>query len=145
MSKTYEDLLKMGKEALDLVKIPFEVRKAEKDLEKEIINSERNAPIVMANAIAAKQKEFDEDKAGVESGLKEEIERRREENDQLLDIKTKNKKLIKQADGGFRTKYCIESADPNYAVFEMCFLEEDLESGASYRAGLLNDMALGGQ
>lgn len=37
----YSKLLKMGKEALDLVKIPFEVRKAEKDLEKEIINLEQ--------------------------------------------------------------------------------------------------------
>ncbi len=31
----------MGKEALDAIKIPFEVRKAEKDLEKEIINLEQ--------------------------------------------------------------------------------------------------------
>ena len=37
----YEDLLKLGKEALDLIKIPFEVRKARKDLEKEIINIEQ--------------------------------------------------------------------------------------------------------
>ncbi len=37
----YSDLLKLGKEALDLIKIPFEVRKAEKDLEKEIINLEQ--------------------------------------------------------------------------------------------------------
>jgi len=35
--KKYADLIRLGKEALDLVKIPFEVRKAEKDLEKEII------------------------------------------------------------------------------------------------------------
>ena len=40
MSK-YSDLLKLGKDALDLIKIPFEVRKAEKDLEKEIINLEQ--------------------------------------------------------------------------------------------------------
>ena len=31
----------MGKEALDAIKVPFEVRKAEKDLEKEIINLEQ--------------------------------------------------------------------------------------------------------
>ena len=37
----YADLLKLGKEALDLIKIPFEVRKAEKDLEKEVINLEQ--------------------------------------------------------------------------------------------------------
>lgn len=41
VKQKYADLLKMGKEALDLVKIPFEVRKAEKDLEKEIINLEQ--------------------------------------------------------------------------------------------------------
>ncbi len=40
--KKYSDLLKMGKEALDLIKIPFEVRKAEKDLEKEIIMLEQS-------------------------------------------------------------------------------------------------------
>ncbi len=39
--KKYSELLKMGKEALDLIKIPFEVRKAEKDLEKEVINLEQ--------------------------------------------------------------------------------------------------------
>ncbi len=39
--KKYADLIKLGKEALDLVKIPFEVRKAEKDLEKEIITLEQ--------------------------------------------------------------------------------------------------------
>lgn len=38
----YAALLKLGKEALDLVKIPFEVRKAEKDLEREIINIEQS-------------------------------------------------------------------------------------------------------
>lgn len=37
----YEALLKLGKDALDAIKIPFEVRKAEKDLEKEIINLEQ--------------------------------------------------------------------------------------------------------
>jgi len=37
----YAQLLKLGKEALDIIKIPFEVRKAEKDLEKEIINIEQ--------------------------------------------------------------------------------------------------------
>lgn len=37
----YSALLKLGKDALDLIKIPFEVRKAEKDLEKEIINIEQ--------------------------------------------------------------------------------------------------------
>ena len=37
----YEDLLKLGKEALDLVKIPFEVRKARKDVEKEVITIEQ--------------------------------------------------------------------------------------------------------
>lgn len=37
----YEQLLKLGKDALDSLKIPFEVRKAEKDLEKEIINIEQ--------------------------------------------------------------------------------------------------------
>lgn len=37
VKKKYADLIKMGKEAIDAVKIPFEVRKAEKDLEKEII------------------------------------------------------------------------------------------------------------
>lgn len=41
VKKTYEELLKMGKEAVDAIKIPFEVRKAEKDLEKEIINLEQ--------------------------------------------------------------------------------------------------------
>ncbi len=41
VKKKYSDLLKMGKEALDAIKIPFEVRKAEKDLEKEIINLEQ--------------------------------------------------------------------------------------------------------
>lgn len=38
----YSALLRLGKEALDLVKIPFEVRKAEKDLEREIINIEQS-------------------------------------------------------------------------------------------------------
>lgn len=38
----YQDLLRLGKDALDLIKIPFEVRKAEKDLEKEIINIEQS-------------------------------------------------------------------------------------------------------
>lgn len=38
----YATLLKMGKDALDSLKIPFEVRKAEKDLEKEIINIEQS-------------------------------------------------------------------------------------------------------
>ncbi len=37
----YSQLLKMGKDALDAIKVPFEVRKAEKDLEKEIINLEQ--------------------------------------------------------------------------------------------------------
>lgn len=37
----YEQLLKLGKEAIDLLKIPYEVRKAKKDLEKEIINLEQ--------------------------------------------------------------------------------------------------------
>ncbi len=37
VKKKYADLIKMGKEAIDTIKIPFEVRKAEKDLEKEII------------------------------------------------------------------------------------------------------------
>lgn len=41
VKKKYSELLKMGKEALDLVKIPFEVKRAEKDLEKEIINLEQ--------------------------------------------------------------------------------------------------------
>lgn len=41
VKKKYEDLLKMGKEALDAIKIPFEVRKARKDLEKEIIDLEQ--------------------------------------------------------------------------------------------------------
>lgn len=41
VKQKYADLLKLGKEALDLIKIPFEVRKAEKDLEKEIINLEQ--------------------------------------------------------------------------------------------------------
>jgi hypothetical protein len=40
MSK-YSELLKLGKEALDTIKIPFEVRKAEKDLEREIIEIEQ--------------------------------------------------------------------------------------------------------
>lgn len=40
MSK-YSDLLKLGKDALEAIKVPFEVRKAEKDLEKEIINLEQ--------------------------------------------------------------------------------------------------------
>lgn len=38
----YAALLKMGKDALDLIKIPFEVRKAEADLQKEIINIEQS-------------------------------------------------------------------------------------------------------
>lgn len=42
VKQKYSDLLKMGKEALDAIKIPFEVRKAEKDLEKEIINLEQS-------------------------------------------------------------------------------------------------------
>lgn len=37
VKKKYSELLKLGKEAIDAIKIPFEVRKAEKDLEKEII------------------------------------------------------------------------------------------------------------
>lgn len=37
----YASLLKLGKDALDALKIPFEVRKAEKDLEKEIIDLEQ--------------------------------------------------------------------------------------------------------
>ncbi len=41
VKQKYSDLIKLGKEALDLVKIPFEVRKAEKDLEKELINLEQ--------------------------------------------------------------------------------------------------------
>ena len=40
-SKKYEALLKLGKDAIEAIKIPFEVRKAEKDLEKEIINLEQ--------------------------------------------------------------------------------------------------------
>lgn len=36
-SSKYAQLLKLGKDALDALKIPFEVRKAQKDLEKEII------------------------------------------------------------------------------------------------------------
>ena len=42
VKRKYSDLLKLGKEALDLIKIPFEVRKGEKDLEKEIIQIEQN-------------------------------------------------------------------------------------------------------
>lgn len=38
----YSQLLKLGKDAIDLIRIPFEVKKAEKDLEKEIINIEQN-------------------------------------------------------------------------------------------------------
>ena len=41
VKKKYSELLKLGKEALDVIKIPFEVRKAEKDMEKEIINYEQ--------------------------------------------------------------------------------------------------------
>lgn len=37
----YAALLKLGKEAIDAIKIPFEVKKAEKDLEREIINIEQ--------------------------------------------------------------------------------------------------------
>lgn len=40
-AKKYGELLKMGKDALEAIKIPFEVRKAEKDLEKEIIDIEQ--------------------------------------------------------------------------------------------------------
>ncbi len=37
----YARLLKAGKEAIEAAKIPFEVRKSEKDLEKEIIEIEQ--------------------------------------------------------------------------------------------------------
>ncbi len=37
----YEKLLKAGKEALDAAKVPFKVRKAEKDLESKIIDVEQ--------------------------------------------------------------------------------------------------------
>ena len=45
--KKYADLIRLGKEALDLVKIPFEVRKAEKDLEKEIIILATKLPAIL--------------------------------------------------------------------------------------------------
>ena len=41
IKQKYKDLLQMGKEAVDAIKIPFEVRKAEKTLESEIINIEQ--------------------------------------------------------------------------------------------------------
>ncbi len=37
----YAQLLKLGKDALDLIKIPYEVKRAEKDLEKAIIDIEQ--------------------------------------------------------------------------------------------------------
>lgn len=37
----YSQLLKLGKDAIDLLRIPFEVRKAEMDLSKEIIDLEQ--------------------------------------------------------------------------------------------------------
>lgn len=37
----YSALLKLGKDALDLIKIPYEVKRAEKDLEKAIIDIEQ--------------------------------------------------------------------------------------------------------
>lgn len=42
VKQKYADLLKLSKDALEAIKIPFEVRKAEKDLEKEIINLEQS-------------------------------------------------------------------------------------------------------
>ena len=42
VKKKYSDLLKLGKDAVDALRIPFEVRKSEKDLEKEIINIEQS-------------------------------------------------------------------------------------------------------
>ena len=41
VKQKYSELLKLGKDALDAIKVPFEVRKAEKDLEKEVINIEQ--------------------------------------------------------------------------------------------------------
>jgi len=42
VKKKYIDLIKLGKDALDAIKAPFEARKAEKDLEKEVINIEQS-------------------------------------------------------------------------------------------------------
>ncbi len=41
VKKKYLDLIKLGKDAIELIKAPFEAKKAEKDLEKEIINIEQ--------------------------------------------------------------------------------------------------------
>lgn len=56
IKKKYSDLIRMGKDALDLVKIPFEVRKAEKDLEKEII--------ILEQSIAEQELKIQDSKSG---------------------------------------------------------------------------------
>lgn len=50
-----EDLYKLGKEALDLIKLPFEVRKARKDLEGKIIDIEQEIATLDLKIQQAKQ------------------------------------------------------------------------------------------
>lgn len=54
--RKYLDLIKMCKDALDSVKAGFEARKAEKDLEKEIITIEQEIAEQEVNLMNAKSK-----------------------------------------------------------------------------------------
>tara|TARA_R110000782_G_scaffold113397_3_gene203398 strand:+ start:488 stop:790 length:303 start_codon:yes stop_codon:yes gene_type:complete len=50
----YAELIKMGKDALDAVKAPFEVRRASKDLEKAIIDLEQEIAELELDIVKAK-------------------------------------------------------------------------------------------
>ena len=50
----YADLIRMGKDALDAVKAPFEVRRASKDLEKAIIDIEQEIAELELDIVKAK-------------------------------------------------------------------------------------------
>jgi pyrrolidone-carboxylate peptidase len=53
-AKKYKDFLKAGKETLDEMKVPFQVRKAKKQLEKEIIEIEEKIATQELNIQEAK-------------------------------------------------------------------------------------------
>jgi hypothetical protein len=50
----YAELIRMGKDALDAVKAPFEVRRAKKDLEKAIIDIEQEIAELELDIVKAK-------------------------------------------------------------------------------------------
>ncbi len=81
--KKYSDLLKMGKEALDLVKIPFEVRKAENDMKREVI--------VLEQAIAEQELKIQEAKGARPINLKSILDAIDEK-----DLKERDLKLAKE-------------------------------------------------